>query len=68
MQLDPNTWILEYRQRSIMENTRLVSAAMQFLKFRLVREFKKMQQDFWLLSAFGSRYPETEWSYNKTPT
>lgn len=68
MQLDPNTWILEYRQRSIMENTRLVSAAMQFLKFRLVREFKKMQQDIWLLSAFGSRYHETEWSYNKTPT
>lgn len=68
MQLDPNTWILEYRQRSIMENTRLVSAAMQFLKFRLEREFKKMQLDFWLPSAFGSRYPETEWSYNKTPT
>lgn len=68
MQLDPNTCILEYRQRSIMENTRLVSAAMQFLKFRLVREFKKMKQDFWLLSAFGSRYPETERSYNKTPT
>lgn len=41
-----------------MENARLVSAAMEFLKFRLVREFEKMKRDFLLLSAFGSLFAD----------
>ncbi|KAH9764952.1 C-8 sterol isomerase [Citrus sinensis] len=35
MQLDPNTWILEYRRNSILENTRLFSTALDFLKHRM---------------------------------
>ncbi|XP_059649575.1 uncharacterized protein LOC132295357 [Cornus florida] len=53
VQLNPNTWVLEYRRSSIMENSRLVSAALEFVKCRLSREFKKLKQEFWLLSAFG---------------
>ncbi|KAL3505935.1 hypothetical protein ACH5RR_031317 [Cinchona calisaya] len=68
VQLDPNTWILEYQQTSIMQNARLISAALQFLKFRLTRELKNLQQEFWLLSAFGKQYSDlTGWSH-KIPT
>ncbi|KAK3040569.1 hypothetical protein RJ639_029015 [Escallonia herrerae] len=50
---DRNTWILEYRRSSVLENARLLSAVLQFLKFRMIREVQKMKQEFWLLSAFG---------------
>ncbi|KAI3459400.1 hypothetical protein Pfo_016063 [Paulownia fortunei] len=56
VQFDPNTWILEYRQSFLMDNAKLVSAAVEFLKFRLTKEFKKIKQEFWLLSAFGSQH------------
>ncbi|KAL0323630.1 UNVERIFIED_CONTAM: hypothetical protein Sangu_1982300 [Sesamum angustifolium] len=55
VQLDPNTWILEYRRSFLMDNPKLFSAAGEFLKFRLTREIKKMMQEFWLLSVFGSQ-------------
>ncbi|KAL2506792.1 C-8 sterol isomerase [Abeliophyllum distichum] len=58
VQFDPNTWLLEYRQNFLPENARLVTAAMEFLKFRLVREFEKMKQEFWLLFAFGSKFSD----------
>ncbi|KAA8548652.1 hypothetical protein F0562_000336 [Nyssa sinensis] len=68
VQLDRSTWILEYQQSSIMENSRLFSAALEFLKFRLSREFKKMKQEFWLLSAFGSQNNDFTGDSFRTPT
>lgn len=56
VQLDPNTWILEYTQARVVENSRIVSAMLQFLKFRLSRAFRRMKQEFWILSAFGNQY------------
>ncbi|KAL2229919.1 UNVERIFIED_CONTAM: hypothetical protein Sindi_1586300 [Sesamum indicum] len=32
VQFDPNTWILEYKQRFLLENSRLVSSVLEFLK------------------------------------
>ncbi|KAK6130210.1 hypothetical protein DH2020_036020 [Rehmannia glutinosa] len=56
VQLDPNTWILEYRQSFLLENGKFVSTVMDFLKFRLTKAFEKLKQEFWLMSAFGSRH------------
>ncbi|KAL5541548.1 hypothetical protein UlMin_009258 [Ulmus minor] len=54
VQFDPNTWILEYRRSSILENPRLVSATMAFLKYRVSKMVSRMEQEFLYLSAFGS--------------
>ncbi|XP_073053822.1 uncharacterized protein [Primulina eburnea] len=56
VQFDPNTWILEYRRSFILNNPRLVSVLMEFLKLRMTREFEKMRQVFWVSIAFGSQH------------
>ncbi|KAK4382444.1 hypothetical protein Sango_2871100 [Sesamum angolense] len=53
VQFDPNTWILEYKQRFLLENSRLVSSVLEFLKLRLTAAIEKMKQEFLLPSAFG---------------
>ncbi|GFS36714.1 C-8 sterol isomerase [Actinidia rufa] len=64
VQLDQNTWILEYKQARSVENLRMVSAALEFFKFRLLREVRRMKQQFWV----GDRYDGfTEDSF-KVPT
>nr|GMD83746.1 uncharacterized protein LOC109163828 [Ipomoea batatas] len=55
VQLDPNTWILEYNESPMRENARFVSAVVEFLKFRFTREFEMLKEEFfWLLSPFKS--------------
>ncbi|KAK9160946.1 hypothetical protein Syun_007287 [Stephania yunnanensis] len=44
IQLDPNTWILEYKVSPVLENSRLLSAALQFLKFRFSHILHSMKQ------------------------
>lgn len=56
VQFDPNTWILEYRRSLLGQNPKLVSAAVEFLRFRLTSQFKKMKKEFWLASAFGDQH------------
>ncbi|KAJ8547294.1 hypothetical protein K7X08_010880 [Anisodus acutangulus] len=58
VQMDPNTWILEYTLNPLTENRKLVSAVLEFLKFRLRREVQKLQLEFWLLSAFTSQHSD----------
>lgn len=53
---DGNTWILEYKRSSIIENGNLLSAALEFLEFRITRQLQKMKQEFWLLSTFGKQF------------
>ncbi|GFP84043.1 hypothetical protein PHJA_000547900 [Phtheirospermum japonicum] len=56
VQLDPNTWILEYKRSFFLENAKLFSTALDFLKLRLTRKFGKLKQEFWMPLAFASRY------------
>lgn len=58
VQMDPNTWILEYSRSSLTENGKLVSAVFEFLKFRLGREVQKLKQEFWLSSSFMSQHSD----------
>ncbi|KAL1561762.1 hypothetical protein AAHA92_04426 [Salvia divinorum] len=55
VQLEPNTWILEYRRSFIGHNPKLVSAAVEFLRFKLTSHFKNMKREFWLAPAFGGQ-------------
>ncbi|KAL3648968.1 hypothetical protein CASFOL_005371 [Castilleja foliolosa] len=68
VQLDPNTWILEYKRSFFLENAKLVSTALDFLKLRLTRKFWKLKQDFWMPLAFASRYFESARSSIPIPT
>lgn len=52
MQLDPNTWLLEYRRSSLFDNPRLVSAALTFLKHKMERKVGRMRKELWFFSAF----------------
>ncbi|KAF5738644.1 hypothetical protein HS088_TW13G01545 [Tripterygium wilfordii] len=58
VQLDPNTWVLDYQLSSVMNhNSRLVSAAMELLKYKISSIVEKMKQELWLLStAFENQY------------
>ncbi|KAM3302750.1 hypothetical protein P3S67_013780 [Capsicum chacoense] len=58
VQLDSNTWILEYSRSPLTENGKLVSAVLEFLKFWLRREVEKLKQEFWLSSSFTSQYSD----------
>ncbi|VFQ65267.1 unnamed protein product [Cuscuta campestris] len=51
VQLDPNTWILEYSEFPIRENTKLVSAFLEFLKFKIAKVLKRLERKFWLSSV-----------------
>ncbi|PHT31028.1 hypothetical protein CQW23_27365 [Capsicum baccatum] len=69
VQLDPNTWILEYSRSPLTENGKLVSAVLEFLKFRLRREVQKLKQEFWLSSSsFTSQYSDFTGERLQIPT
>ncbi|CAH9132960.1 unnamed protein product [Cuscuta epithymum] len=53
VQLDPNTWILEYSEIPIRSNTKLISALLEFLKYKLAKKLKRLKQQFWLWAVFG---------------
>ncbi|XP_042497847.1 uncharacterized protein LOC122076552 [Macadamia integrifolia] len=56
VQMDSNTWILEYRSSSVLQNSKFFRAAFEFLKFRMSRIVREMKQQFWLLPAFFHHY------------
>lgn len=68
MQMDPNTWILEYSQSPLTENGKLASAVLEFLKFRLGREVQKLKQEFWLSSSFTSQHSDFTTQRLQIPT
>ncbi|KAG4998354.1 hypothetical protein AAZX31_10G234800 [Glycine max] len=55
VQLDPNTWVLEYQMSYIFDGTRLHSAALEFLKYRISRIVARLKKDFWLFIAFEDK-------------
>ncbi|KAK1592870.1 hypothetical protein Q3G72_031779 [Acer saccharum] len=56
MQLDNNTWILEYRQSKILDSSKLLSAALELLNYRISRLARTMNEEHWLFSAFQDQY------------
>ncbi|KAF7837308.1 putative C-8 sterol isomerase [Senna tora] len=71
VQLDPNTWVLEYRRNSFFDNSRLYSAVLEFFKYRISRAVQRVKKEFWLSSAFGDNQCNAEFTANygtKIPT
>ncbi|KAK4587329.1 hypothetical protein RGQ29_024156 [Quercus rubra] len=56
VQLNPNTWVLEYQGSSILDNSRLSTAAIEFLKYRISKKVGKVKKGFWLFSAFKNNH------------
>ncbi|KAI4317856.1 hypothetical protein L6164_025687 [Bauhinia variegata] len=69
VQLDPNTWILEYRRSSICDNSRLHSAALEFLKHKVSRVAARLKVS-WLFAPFEDyQYSRLTVNYGaKVPT
>ncbi|KAJ4822244.1 hypothetical protein Tsubulata_035666 [Turnera subulata] len=69
VQLDPSTWILEYRQSSILDNSRLLSAIAELSKYKISQVMKRMNGASWFLSAFEDHYRQfTARDHVKLPT
>lgn len=73
LQLDPNTWVLEYSLSSVMESSSLLSLTIDVLTHMTVQAAKNVNRElFWMFSAASSRklYSEvvTEASTTMTPT
>ena len=70
VQLDPNTWVLEYKRSSIFDNSGLYSVALEFLKYGISRIVGRVKKEFWLFAAFEHRWgPELRTYYGtKIPT
>lgn len=68
VQLDPNTWLMEYRRTGAVENARFISAVLEFIKFRLSRKVKRMKQEFWLFPPFGNQFNDFTTDSFKVPT
>ncbi|KAL3578174.1 hypothetical protein D5086_019678 [Populus alba] len=56
VQLDPNTWILEYERSLILHSSTLFSAVAEIFKYRMSRAMKSMNPVFWLFSDFEQQY------------
>lgn len=69
VQLDPSTLVLEYHRSSILENSRLFSAALKFLRFWMGRMVERMKQEFWVMSIFETKFSDfTARKNHRTPT
>ncbi|CAJ2630216.1 unnamed protein product [Trifolium pratense] len=73
VQLDSNTWVLEYQRSSIVDGKGLFSAAFDFLKYRISRSIGKMKKNFWQFAVFFEDNRRYNWfattNYgSKTPT
>ncbi|KAJ9154294.1 hypothetical protein P3X46_027647 [Hevea brasiliensis] len=69
VQLDPSTWVLEYRRSSILDCTRLSSAVAELFMYQMSKVMRKINRDFWFFSALEDRYSEyTAGDYIKIPT
>ncbi|KAL1214351.1 hypothetical protein V5N11_014583 [Cardamine amara subsp. amara] len=61
LQLDPNTWVLEYSQSSVMDSSSLLSLTMDLLKHMMFQAAKNVNRElFWMFSASRSLYSEAE--------
>ncbi|KDP40191.1 hypothetical protein JCGZ_02189 [Jatropha curcas] len=69
VQLDPSTWVLEYGRSSVLDYSSLSSAVADLFMYQISRIIGRINQEFWLTSAFKHGYSGyTEESHNKIPT
>lgn len=70
VQLDPNTWVLEYRRSSVYESSRLHSAVLEFFKDRISRVVGRLKKELWLFAVYGDlKYTDFTANYGiKVPT
>ncbi|KAG6726779.1 hypothetical protein I3842_02G096600 [Carya illinoinensis] len=50
VQLNPDTWVLEYRRSSVLDDSRLFLVAVEFLKYRISKMVRSVKQEFWFFS------------------
>ncbi|KAA0049354.1 hypothetical protein IC582_012690 [Cucumis melo] len=69
VQLDPNTWVLEYRQSSLLENSSLNTMAADFFKHWMRIVIRRLKNELWLFLDGEIRFHQvTATSDFKTPT
>ncbi|KAG2324132.1 hypothetical protein Bca52824_006860 [Brassica carinata] len=72
LQLDPNTWVLEYSLSSVIESSSLLSLTIDLLTHMMVQGAKNVNRElFWMFSAASRKlYSQvvTEASTTMTPT
>ncbi|KAI0493054.1 hypothetical protein KFK09_027330 [Dendrobium nobile] len=54
MQLENNTWVVEYKRRAMFEDPKLLPAALDVLRLRSIKMFKLVKQETWRLLTIGS--------------
>ncbi|KAL8140069.1 hypothetical protein V2J09_006090 [Rumex salicifolius] len=50
VQFEPNTWVLEYRRNSLLENPRFFSAVGDFLKYVVSVFIRRARKEFWFIN------------------
>ncbi|CAH8308241.1 unnamed protein product [Eruca vesicaria subsp. sativa] len=69
LQLDPNTWVLEYSLSSVMESSSLLSLSNDVLTHMMVQAAKNVNRElFWMVSASRRLYSEVVVSEVSTTT
>ena len=69
VQLDPHTWVLEYRQSSLLENSSLNMMAADFFKHWMRIVIRRLKNELWLFLDGETNFHQiTVTSDFKTPT
>ncbi|XP_022955446.1 uncharacterized protein LOC111457471 [Cucurbita moschata] len=68
--LDPHTWVLEYRQSSLLENSSLNVMAADFFKHWMMKVMRRLKNEVWVFLDVGTKFHEiiTATRDFKTPT
>ncbi|KAF9605106.1 hypothetical protein IFM89_013776 [Coptis chinensis] len=59
VKMEPNTWVLEYKQNPVLGDSRLSLAALQFLNIRISRVLEKLKNKMYMVPSLIHQY-----SYN----
>ncbi|RWR88960.1 sigma non-opioid intracellular receptor 1 [Cinnamomum micranthum f. kanehirae] len=63
LQLDPNTWVLEYQQNAFLQNSRPCKVAVELLRFRFSKVIQGLWHELWPLIALPSDYYNNHYYY-----
>ncbi|XXG67982.1 hypothetical protein AAC387_Pa06g1195 [Persea americana] len=65
LQLDPNTWVLEYRQNAFLQNSKPCKVAVELLRFRFSKVIQGLWHELWPLIALPYDYYNNHYYYHK---
>ncbi|XP_038902337.1 uncharacterized protein LOC120088951 [Benincasa hispida] len=69
VQLDPHTWVLEYRQSSLLENSSLNVMAADFFKHWMSKVIRRLKNELWLFLDGETKFHQITATRDfKTPT